>query len=133
MKSYLLDTSVIINYLQGKENIVRLLNNIEGELVSSCVCLAELYEGVYRVKNKSEIEETVTKFFNSLSDLYPVDEKIAKYFGQIRAKLKMTGKVIEDIDIFIAATCLVYDLTLITSNLKHFSHIDNLKIYSDLK
>ena len=130
MKSYLLDTSIIINYLQGKNNAVKLLNNIEGELSSSYVCLAELYEGVYRVQNKLEIEKTVTDFFKSLSALYSVDEKVAKQFGEIRANLKSRGTVIEDIDIFIAVTCLVNDLTLITQNVKHFSRIKNLKILS---
>ena len=130
MKSYLLDTSIIINYLQGKENIVKLLNNIEGELASSYVCLAKLYEGVYRVKNKLETEKIVINFFKSLSELYTVDEKVAKQFGEIRAKLKIGGNVIEDIDIFIAATCLVYDLTLLTYNVRHFSRVDNLKILS---
>lgn len=130
MKSYLLDTSIIISYLQGKDNIVNLLNNIEGELSSSYVCLAELYEGVYRVSNKLEIEKTVKDFFKSLSALYSVDEKVAKQFGEIRAKLKIGGNVIEDIDIFIAATCLANDLTLITQNVKHFSRIGNLKILS---
>lgn len=130
MKSYLLDTSIIISYLQGKDNVVKLLNNIEGELSSSYVCLGELYEGVYRVKNKLEVEKTVTDFFKSLSALYSIDEKVAKQFGEIRAKLKLQGTVIEDIDIFIAATCLVNDLTLITQNVKHFSRINNLKILS---
>ena len=133
MTTYLLDTSIIICYLQGKENAVKLLNSIEGELTSSCICLAELFEGVYRVKNKSETEKIVTDFFKSLSELYPVDEKIAKYFGKIRAKLKIEGHVIEDIDIFIAATCLAYDLTLITNNTKHFSSLTSLKIYTSLK
>lgn len=128
MKSYLLDTSIIISYLQGKDNVVKLLNNIEGKLSSSYVCLAELYEGVYRVKNKLEIEKTVTDFFKSLSALYSIDAKVAKQFGEIRAKLKSQGTVIEDIDIFIAATCLVNDLALITQNVKHFSRINNLKI-----
>lgn len=130
MKSYLVDTSVIISYLQGKVSIVKLLNDIEGELTSSYICLAELYEGVSRVKNKSAIEKSVMDFFKSLSELYTVDEKVAKQFGEIRAKLKIGGNVIEDIDIFIAATCLVYDLTLITHNMKHFSRINNLKILS---
>lgn len=130
MRSYLLDTSIIINYLQGKDNVVKLLNNMEGELSSGYVCLAELYEGVYRVKNKLEIEKAVKDFFKSLSALYSIDEKVAKQFGEIRAKLKSRGTVIEDIDIFIAATCLVNDLTLITQNVKHFSRIKNLKILS---
>ena len=130
MKSYLVDTSVIISYLQGKVNVVKLLNEIEGELTSSYICLAELYEGVSRVKNRSEIEKSVMDFFKSLSKLYTVDERVAKQFGEIRAKLKVAGNVIEDIDIFIAATYLVYDLTLITHNTKHFSRINNLKILS---
>jgi predicted nucleic acid-binding protein len=128
MKSYLLDTSIIISYLQGKTDVVKLLNDIDGELTSSYICLAELYEGVYRVKNKLEIEKSVTDFFKSLSELYTIDEKVAKQFGEIRAKLKIGGNVIEDIDIFIAATCLVYDLTLLTHNVRHFSRINNLKI-----
>src|SRR3990172_1818448 len=133
MKSYLLDTSVIINYLQGKDHIVTLLDTIDGELTSSCVCLAELYEGVYRVKNRIAVEEIVINFFKSLSALYPVDERIAKHFGEIRAELKMKGNAIEDIDIFIAATCLAYDLILITNNVKHFSQINNLRIHSGVK
>lgn len=128
MKSYFLDTSIIISYLQGKEDVVKLLNGIEGDLSSSYICLSELYEGISRVNNKIEIEKSVMDFFKSLSELYTVDENVAKQFGEIRAKLKIGGNVIEDIDIFIASTCLVYDLTLITHNLKHFSRIHNLKI-----
>lgn len=128
MKSYLLDTSIIISYLQGKNDVTELLNDMEGELTSSYVCLAELYEGINRVKNKLEIEKSVIDFFTSLSELYTVDEEVAKQFGKIRAILKIGGNVIEDIDIFIAATCLVYDLTLITHNVKHFSRINNLEI-----
>lgn len=130
MKSYLLDTSIIISYLQGKDDTVKLLNETDGELTSSYLCLAELYEGINRVRNKLELEKNITDFFKSLSEMYTVDEKVAKQFGEIRAKLKAGGQVIEGIDIFIAAICLVYDLTLITHNVKHFSRIENLKILS---
>lgn len=53
---------------------------------------------------------------------------VVEQFGEIRSKLKSQGTVIEDIDIFIAATCLVNDLTLLTHNVKHFSRINNLNI-----
>lgn len=128
MKSYLLDTSTIINYLRGIDKTVQTINNIEGELSSSYICLSELYEGVYRVKEQKKAEKIVTDFFRSLSEVYTIDEKIAKQFGEIRAHLKKTGSVLEDIDLFIAATCLVYGLTLITDNIKHFSRIKNLEI-----
>lgn len=129
MKSYLLDTSVIIDYLRGKNQTIELLDKIDGEFCSSYICLAELYEGVYRVKNRRQVGEVVNKFFKSLSGVFGVDWEIAQKFGEIRAELKREGRVIEDIDIFIATTCLVNDLTIITNNAKHFSHVKKLKIY----
>lgn len=130
MISYLLDTSVIIDYLRGKQDVVDLLDNIEGDLYSSYICLAELYEGVYRGSNTNKVEQVVIKFFASLSGIFGVDEAIAKKFGEIRADLKTKGNVIEDLDLMIAATCLVNNLTLITQNIKHFNRVDNLAIYS---
>lgn len=130
MKSYLLDTSTIINYLRGVDQAVRTINAIEGDLCSSYICLSELYEGIYRVKEQEKAEKIVADFFQSLSEVYTIDEKIAKQFGEIRASLKKTGNVLEDIDIFIAATCLAYGLILITDNRKHFSRIKSLEILS---
>lgn len=130
MRSYLLDTSIIINYLQGKENIVALLDFLDGALSSSYVCLSELYEGVYRAENIEKTEKIVLTFFKTLSAVYSINEKVAKKFGEIRTQLKTKGNVIEDIDIFIAATCLVHDLVLVTGNVKHFSRISSLKVYS---
>ena len=130
MTSYLVDTSVIIDYLRGKGIAVKLLNNIEGELFSSYICLAEIYEGVYRVNNSEEMAKVVTKFFASLSGNFSVDENIAKKFGEIRADLKKKGNIIEDLDLLLAATCLVNDLTLITFNQKHFARVPGLKLYS---
>lgn len=130
MTSYLLDTSVIIDYLRGKPEVVDLLDNIEGYLHSSYICLAELYEGVYRVRNTDKMEQVVIKFFASLSGIYSIDESIARKFGEIRADLKNKGNVIEDLDLMIAATCLINDLTLLTQNKKHFERINNLTIYS---
>lgn len=129
MTSYLVDTSIIIDYLRGKDAAVELLDNIEGELFSSYVCLAEIYEGVYRVKNSEEMAGAVTKFFSSLSGMYGVDEKIGKKFGRIRADLKRRGSIIEDLDLLLVATCLVYDLKLITLNKKHFARVGDLRIY----
>ena len=129
MKSYLLDTSVIIDYLRGKEQAVELLNNIQGELSSSYFCVSELYEGVYRAREKERVEESVKTFFHSLSGIYTLDDSVAQKFGELRARLKKQGNVIEDIDLFIAATCLVYGLTLITYNKRHFSHIEELLLF----
>jgi len=130
MKIYLLDTSVIIDYLRGKEKTVDLIDNIEGSLTSSYVCLSELFEGVYRVDNKQHVKEAVMDFFASLTTIFGLNVEIAESFGKIRKDLKVKGKILEDLDIFIAATCLTYDLTLITYNKEHFSRVKDLRISS---
>lgn len=130
MKAYLLDTSVIIDYLKGKEDAVILLNSLEGELTSSYICLAELYEGIYRVTQKEKVEEAVKTYFSSLATIYGIDAEVSQTFGKLRASLKKKGVIIEDLDLFIAATCIVHDLEIVTLNKKHFAHIEKLKIYN---
>lgn len=128
MKSYLIDTSVIINYLRDKGSTVKTLDNLEGELCSSYVCLAELYEGIFRVKEPEKAEKTVMDFFAGLSQTFSLDHEIAKTFGQLRADLKKQGSIIEDLDLLLAATCIAHKLTLITANSKHFSKITDLVV-----
>lgn len=128
MTKYFLETSVIINYIRGKKETVVLVDSLEGELTSSFVCLSELYEGIFRVREKSVLEETILDFFSGLSEVFGVDKDVAKMFGSIRANLKEKGQVIEDIDIFLAATCVAYNLTLVTANSAHFRRVEELEI-----
>jgi predicted nucleic acid-binding protein len=128
MKNYFLDTSVIIDYLRGKEKIVKKINSLNGNLTSSYICLSELFEGVFRSKEKEKIKKIILGFFQSLNTVFTIDEKIAEKFGQLRKELKQKGEIIEDIDIFIAATCIVNNLILVTLNKKHFSRIKQLQI-----
>lgn len=128
MNSYLLDTSVIIDYHKNKKETLDLVDNIEGELTSSYVCLAELYEGIHRVKDSTSAEKAVLNFFSSLTHVFGVDFEIAKKFGKIRMDLRTKGQFIGDMDIFIAATCIAHNQILITYNKKHFLRISELKI-----
>lgn len=127
MTAYFLDTSFIIDYLHGEKSSVQLMTSLEGKIVSSYFCLAELFEGVYRTGSKRAEKEAIG-LFSGFSRIYELNQKIAKKFGELRNNLRKKGKLIEDIDIFIAATCLVYDLILVTNNKKHFRNVEGLKI-----
>lgn len=129
MKKYFLETSVIISYLRGELQAVKLIDNLEGELSSSYVCLAELYEGIFRVKTQEKMEKGVLDFFSGLSVIYGVDQETARNFGKLRKDLKAKGQMIEDMDILIAATCFAKDLALVTFNTRHFTRIESLQIY----
>lgn len=128
MKRYFLDTSVIIAYLQGEEKIVEKVDNIDGELISSYVCLAELYEGIYRVKEQQQVEKQVLEFFSGLTSVIGLDEEIARMFGNLRKTLKQKGMIIEDMDLLVAATSIVNNASLVTLNVKHFERIEKLQI-----
>lgn len=128
MKSYFLDTSIIIDFLRGKEKTANLINNLDGKITSSYLCLGELFEGVYFSKNK-KVESIILQLFSGLNTSYGIDREIAIKFGFLRQQLRKKGSMIEDIDIFIAATCLVHNLYLVTLNTKHFSRINELQIY----
>lgn len=127
MKKYLLETSVIIEYLRGNKEWVKKIDELEGETVSSYVCLAELYEGIAR-DTKGGARKKVLGLFKSLSYVYPVDGGVAEAFGKLRAELKKSGRVIEDMDLLVAATCLVTGSILVTENKKHFERVAGLEI-----
>lgn len=125
---YFLDTSVLVAMLRGKVKTIKYLESLEGEIVSSYICLSELYEGINRSQDKQQAEKDVESLFQRFNIVYGIDADIARIFGETRVCLKIKGEVIEDIDIFLAATCLVHNLQLITLNAKHFSRIPSLKI-----
>lgn len=128
MSVYFLDTSVIIPCLRGQRAVYTKLQELDGELVSGYICLAELYEGIFRVKDSRKAEQAVNTFFAGLSVVYSIDRAVAQAFGSIRAGLKDKGRVIGDIDILIAAICLAHRLILVTANPKHFNRVKGLEI-----
>src|SRR4030042_4302796 len=129
VNSYFLDTSIIVKLFRGKKEEKKLMENLDGERTSSVICLSELYEVVWRARNREAEENNLVKFFSRLHNVFGIDNEIAKKFGEIRTNLKKSGNVIEDFDILIAATCIAYNQILITHNKKHFSRIPELKIY----
>ena len=129
MKRYFLETSVIVGYLRGKKETIELIESLRGELTSSFICLSELYEGIYRSKDKGEAEKSVLNFFAGLSEVFGLNAEIAENFGRIRAELKDKGNLIEDLDLLLAATCLSENITMVTANIRHFQRVPKLEIW----
>ncbi|MEM9261332.1 MAG: PIN domain-containing protein, partial [Bacteroidota bacterium] len=57
----------------------------------------------------------------------PTTKKTAKIYAEIKYKLRKKGRPIPENDIWIAATAMQFDLTLITKD-KHFKEIEGLKL-----
>ena len=127
---YLIDTDWVIDQLAGIEKVTKKLEELAPQgLGLSVVSLAELYEGIYFSNNPYENEKVLKKFLEIVSIL-EVNEGICKIFGKERGRLRRKGILISDFDLLIASTCLYYELTLLTNNVRHFERVEDLKILS---
>ena len=128
--TYLVDTDWVVHYLNGRQDIVARLDVLKHQgLGLSTVALGELYEGVYYSRDAEEDERGLQAFLHGVT-LVSLDEETAKIFGRQRGKLRAGGLLIGDSDIWIAATALQYNLTLLTNNRRHFERVEGLRIES---
>ena len=120
MTKYLVDTTVLIDSLRHGQTATQFL---EAELPSiSCVSAAELVEGC---RDNHELA-SAKKLYSSL-EIYPLYNDVSSRALELVEKYFLS-KHLEFLDALIAATAININLTLVTSNAKHFSFIPNLKL-----
>ncbi|MBE8539382.1 PIN domain-containing protein [Geoglobus acetivorans] len=128
MKRSLIDTSILIAFLRGEQSVVSKVGGYLEEfdkLSLSIITYYEILRGLKYLGNERKLKE-----FDELmdeSEIITLDRKIIRKGSEIYAELKREGKMIEDADILIAATCLVRGFVLITDNEKHFRRIKGLE------
>jgi len=103
----LLDTSVLISF--GQPPAGR-----RGEIAVSAVSIGELEAGVLSAPSDSERAVRLRRLGSILAEsaLLPVDRSVAARFGELRAA---TGRLPSN-DLWIAATALAHDFTLVTAD-----------------
>jgi tRNA(fMet)-specific endonuclease VapC len=125
MPGSLLDTNAVIALQRGDEKLVDLLGQTEEWYLSATV-VGELYYGAFRSGRIGGNLAVVDRLVERVQVL-PVDAAAARIFGDIHQKLRSKGRPIPENDIWIAATALQYDLTLVTND-AHFDEVDGLKV-----
>jgi len=126
--AYLIDTDIIIFALRGDKTVLAKFEENKNIPISiSMITYAELVFGAKRSQN----ERTNMLKVNRIREIYPVEELnigIMELFADIKAKMYSKAMRIEDMDLFIAATAIYNNLTLVTNNTKHFKNIPLLKL-----
>lgn len=126
---YLIDTDWVIEYLKGREPVTQTLSGLAHDgLAISILTYGEVYEGIYFGRKPQDNEQAFQSFLRGVN-IVPLTQAIMRQYANIRGTLRKQGLLIGDIDILIAATALEYDLTLLTSNTRHYVRIPNLKLY----
>ena len=96
-------------------------------MLISTVTLFELYAGATNEAKERDIENILSLFDNVFLSFTP---EVAKKAGELYRSAKKEQYTIEIRDLFISATAILYDLPLLTLNVKHFRRIENLKIFN---
>ena len=126
--AYLIDTDIIIFALRGDKTVLAKFEENKNIPISiSMITYAELVFGAKRSGNE---QKNMLKV-NRIREIYPVEELnigIMEVFADIKTKMYAQAIRIEDMDLFIAATAIYNDLTLITNNTKHFKNIPLLEL-----
>ena len=126
--AYLIDTDIIIFALRGDKTVLAKFEENKNIPISiSMITYAELVFGAKRSQN----ERTNMLKVNRIREIYPVEELnigIMELFADIKANMYTKAMRIEDMDLFIAATAIYNDLTLVTNKTKHFKNIPLLKL-----
>ncbi len=120
----LCDTDIIIELYRNNERIISELKEIgQQNIAISIITVGELFYGAL---NKTELKR-IEKDVKSLN-IRNIDEEISSAFYGLMNKYSLSHKIGIP-DAFIAATAIVGNIELFTLNVKHFSYIENLKLY----
>lgn len=117
MTKYLLDTTVLVDFLKGRKKAIRFIEkNLEEktQIGTTAINIAEVYSGIPK-----ELEKDTDKFINSLG-YFDISRKMAKLAGLFRFQFFQKGVSLSIADSIIAATALSHDATVVTANIKDF-------------
>jgi len=123
----LLDTNVVVAFLNGNELVSRKIRDKIDEISLSPLVIAELDYGAKMSKKSKENLEKLYRFLDVVQ-IVPFDVECAKVFGTIKSKLRMIGRPTGEMDGLIAATAMAHDAILATANRRHFENIQDLKL-----
>lgn len=126
---YLLDTNVCIEILRGRDAALKAhlaAQNLQNLILCSVVW-AELHFGAHLAKNPVQEFARLRHAFGHWPRL-PFDEAAAEAYGDIRAHLQRTGRMIGANDLLIAAIAQSREFTLVTHNTSEFSRVPDLSI-----
>jgi len=119
------DTSIFIEFLRKKDKTKTVLYSIS-ETVPLAISAITLYELLMGATDSNKLNDV--KLLTDDLLILDFDDRVAIKSSEIYHQLKGENKMIEFRDIFIAATCIVYEMPLKTLNYKHFERITGLNI-----
>lgn len=128
---YLLDTNVFSELTRAKpdELVNRRIFSVSPErLFASEITRFELRYGAQLKGASAGLWNRIVEVILPMPTWLPVDPDVSMAAADLDAHLTGAGHRVETPDVFIAATALVFDLVLVTRNVRHFAHVPGLTV-----
>jgi tRNA(fMet)-specific endonuclease VapC len=126
---YLLDTNICI-YI-AKHHPLQVRKRFEqlqtGEVGMSFITHGELMFGAEKSQYRNKTIEKLNRLIEIIPIVFP-DSQIAAHYGEIRAVLARSGKLIGANDLWIAAHARSQGMILVSNNTKEFERVPKLKL-----
>lgn len=130
---YLLDTNIVSEVIKPipNVNVIEWLQHINVEhLAISVLTIGEIRKGIELTENPTRKAGLIRWLENDLAEWFgrrivPINLDIADKWGYIRG---YTPRIFPTIDSLLAASALVYNMKLVTRNVKDFEHVAGLEI-----
>ena len=119
------DTNAVIVYREGVSEVCDLIEGAD-RILLPVIVLGELFYGAINSARRKENEQAVRRFL-AQSVLIPIDGNIAVRYATVRLRLKEIGRPLPENDIWVAATCLEFNVTLLSQDV-HFEYIPDLRV-----
>ncbi len=135
--NYLLDTCVLSELVKpaADEKVTSWISdNLEETIHLSVITIGEVQKGITKLPACTKKNQLQSWLDNDLIERFenrivPIDQKVARMWGVILAQEEKKGRQIPAIDGLIAATCLVYDMTVVTRNVSDMQ-VDGLSVFN---
>ena len=126
---YLLDTTTISDILRKKPLVLNQMKKVSpADVHISSVSQYEIEYGfILNPNSRRKFEQDLTTLYEQI-DCIPLTTEIAMIAATVASQLKEKGKPIGLPDVLIAATGLVENLIVVTSNTRHFERIKGIKL-----
>lgn len=121
----LLDTSFLIDLMNGDGDAVEKARELERDLVQqriSSMTLFELYYGIARATDSEAERETVEHVLAS-KPIYPADTAVMRKAGRLSGELQNDGTPVGDGDVIIGATAEIVEEPVLTRNVGDFERL----------
>lgn len=126
---YMLDTDIFSYLVDGRHPSVReKVTKNQKKIAVSSITIAE---ALFRARKKgSQKLESLVNLFREVFPILEWTDKTADFYADIRLALENAGTPIGDMDMMIAAAAMADNRILVTDNLKHFKHVNGLRVES---